>query len=348
MEKKKEFIINVLYLAVIFGLIYLGVNYLFGLLFPFIMGFLFAYSAVKGNRRFFKNDKKLYRGLTLTLIYLTIVLVAVLIVVLGINKIGDFIKTLPGFYKSTIEPFITTIEDTISNGGDFFPPNIREFLNTLTDGVFDAIKSLLSTTVTGFVNTTTSLITNVPATLASLLVTIITSFYITFDYEAIAEWFVGSLSKKALSVFYEIKDFAENVVLKIIGSYATIMGITFIELLIGLLIIGISNSTMWAMLIAMLDILPILGVGTVLIPWGLSCLIAGRFLLGIEILVLYVIISVIRNIIEPRMVGTNLGLHPLATLIAMIVGARMFGVIGMFGLPLTLSFFNLRKNKNTK
>ena len=116
------------------------------------------------------------------------------------------------------------------------------------------------------------------------------------------------------------------------------MGLTFIELFIGLSIIGISNSGMWAAIISVLDILPVLGVGTVLIPWGISALITGKLLLGFGILLIYLVITVVRNIVEPRLVGTNLGLHPLATLMAMICGVRLFGAIGMFGLPLTLSF----------
>ncbi|MBQ6478865.1 MAG: AI-2E family transporter [Erysipelotrichaceae bacterium] len=347
-EKKKELIINVLYIAVICGLVYLSVNYLLGLLFPFIMGFLFAYAAVKVCRRFFKNDRKLHRGITLTLIYLLIILAAVLIVSLGISKIGDFIEGLPSFYKNTMEPYISSLEEAISGAAYQLPWNIRELLNNFTDGIFDSIKSILSSAVSGIAKVTTSVITNVPQTLLSILVAVTTSFYMVFDYENISEWFTSSLSEKALGIFNEIKDFFENVLLKIFGSYATIMGITFVELFIGLTIFRISNGGMWAMLIALLDILPVLGVGTVLIPWGVSCLITGKFLLGIELLVLYTVITLIRNIIEPRMVGISLNLHPLATLISMIVGVRMFGAVGMFGFPLALSFFHTRKKKQAE
>ena len=348
MEKKKELIINVLYIAVIFGIVYFSVNYLLGLLLPFIMGFLFAYAAVKANKRFFKNDRKLYRGITLTLIYLLVLLIIILIVSLGISKLADFIKTLPDFYTSTVEPYISSMEDSIYAAAYQLPRNVRELLKNFTDGIFDSIKSILSSVVSGMAKATTSIITNVPQVLVSILVAITTSFYMVFDYENISERFIASLPEKALNVFYEIKDFFENVLLKIFGSYASIMGITFVELLIGLTVFGISNSGMWSLMIAFLDILPVLGVGTVLIPWGLSCLITGRALLGIELLVLYIIITIIRNIIEPKMVGTSLDLHPLATLITMIVGARMFSAVGMFGFPLALSFFQMRKKKQAQ
>ena len=348
MEKKKELIINVLYIAVIFGIVYFSVNYLLGLLFPFIMGFLFAYAAVKANKRFFKNDRKLYRGITLTLIYLLVLLIIILIVSLGISKLADFIKTLPDFYTGTVEPYISSMEDSIYAAAYQLPRNIRELLKNFTDGIFDSIKSILSSVVSGMAKATTSIITNVPQVLVSILVAITTSFYMVFDYENISERFIASLPEKALNVFCEIKDFFENVLLKIFGSYASIMGITFVELLIGMTVFGISNSGMWSFMIAFLDILPVLGVGTVLIPWGLSCLITGRALLGIELLVLYIIITIIRNIIEPKMVGTSLDLHPLATLITMIVGARMFSAVGMFGFPLALSFFQMRKKKQAQ
>ena len=121
------------------------------------------------------------------------------------------------------------------------------------------------------------------------------------------------------------------------------MLITFIELAIGLTVFKINNSVMLSLLISVLDIFPVLGVGTVLIPWGIICLFTGKVLLGIELLILYIIITVIRNIIEPKFVGNDLGLHPLATLVAMIVGLRLFGIVGMLGIPLITAFFVTRK-----
>ena len=219
------------------------------------------------------------------------------------------------------------------------PEFIRGDLDSVVDSFFAAIKSILSTLAGSLVNVTKNLITSAPEALVSIMITIIASFYFVVDFDEIANWFTSSLSEKHKEVFYEVKDFIENTLLKILGSYLAIMGITFVELFIGLSILGISNSVMWALLIAVLDILPVLGVGTALIPWSITCLVTGRVGLGVGLMVLYIIISIIRNIIEPRFVGTNLGLHPLATLIAMMIGVRLFGAIGMFGLPLALSFF---------
>lgn len=339
MEKKKEFIINATYIAMICGIVYFSINYLLGLLSPFIMGFLFAYFAVRINRKIFKDNKKLHRFLALTMIYALIILVISLLVGLGVNRIADFFSNLPNYYKSTIEPYLEKLEQSFYQFNHNLPVDVSSYIDNFTDGLFDNLRTIMSSLAGVLVNITKTTLTNVPSFLISVLVTIITSYYIVFDYEDILGWFRANLPEKTIAVFDEIKDFFENVLLKILGAYGTILGITFIELCIGLTIIGIPNSPMWAFLIAFLDILPVLGVGTVLIPWGISSLITGKVALGIELLVLYVIITIIRQIIEPHMVGANIGLHPLATLISMIVGLRMFGALGMFGFPLTLAFF---------
>lgn len=339
MEKRKEFIINVTYIAIICALIYIGINYLLSVLFPFIMAFLFAYFSIRICRRFFTEDDHLHRGLTLAALYIALLLIIVLLVSLGITKLGDFIRTLPAFYKNTLEPYIGQLETAFLDLGSSLPESISAAFYSMTDDIFEGLKNVLSSVAGGMVNITTSIIKSAPETLVSIIVMIVSSFYMIFDYENIARWFTNVMPEKVLPIFFEIKDFFENTLFKVVGSYAMIMGLTFIELFIGLALIGISNSGMWALIISFLDILPILGVGTVLIPWGISCLITGKVLLGIEILVIYLMITVIRNIVEPRLVGTNLGLHPLATLIAMITGLRLFSVVGMFGLPLTLSFF---------
>lgn len=345
MEKRKEFIINTAYVAVICALIYIGINYLLGILFPFIMAFLFSYLSVNIAKKIFKDDKKLHRGIILALIYIVIIFLLALLISLGINKVGDFIKTLPTFYRNTIDPYINTLESAIVKAGESLPESLSASFSQVADGLFDGVKNLISSLTGGFVNLTTSIITSTPEALVSIIVTIVASFYMIFDYEGIAKWFTTSIPAKYLAIFYEIKDFCENRLFKILGSYITIMAVTFAELFLGFSIIGISNSGMWAFVIALLDIFPILGVGTVLIPWGISSIITGRVFLGIALLVLYLIITVVRNFVEPKLVGTNLGLHPLATLISMIVGLRLFSIVGMFGLPLALSFFATRSKK---
>ena len=121
-------------------------------------------------------------------------------------------------------------------------------------------------------------------------------------------------------------------------GYLTIMFITFIELAIGLTVLRVNNSVLLAVLISLIDILPVLGTGTVLIPWSLISLIMGDTFLGIGLIILYMIILIVRNIIEPKFIGKRIGLKPLVTLISMYLGLQLAGVVGMFIFPLAMAF----------
>ena len=92
-----------------------------------------------------------------------------------------------------------------------------------------------------------------------------------------------------------------------------------------------------ALLISIFDILPVLGTGGIMIPWSIISLITGDVRLGILLAIVYIVVTVIRNIIEPKIVGQQLGLHPLVTLVSMFIGVNIAGIVGLFGFPILLS-----------
>ena len=109
--------------------------------------------------------------------------------------------------------------------------------------------------------------------------------------------------------------------------------ITYATLLVGLLLLGVEHAAVVAFFIALLDILPIIGVGTVLIPWSIYELAIGDSALGIGLILLFLANAVIRQISEPKIVGKSLDLHPIITLITLYVGYALFGLWGMLLLP---------------
>ena len=131
----------------------------------------------------------------------------------------------------------------------------------------------------------------------------------------------------------------------VIRSYVLIMLLTFTELSILFTVFGIENGVLKAAVIAVLDILPILGTGGIMIPWAIISLVLGYTKLGVELLLIYAIVTVIRNYVEPRIVGAQLGLHPIITLVSMFIGLRLFGFWGLFGTPVAISFFWKNRKK---
>ena len=120
--------------------------------------------------------------------------------------------------------------------------------------------------------------------------------------------------------------------------------VTFVELWIGLSILKIPYSLAIAFGIALFDLMPVLGTGGILLPWTVIALVTGNYGMALGVGLLYIVITVIRNSLEPRIVGGEIGLHPLATLVAMILGLGLMGLVGMLLFPITLvALTNIRK-----
>lgn len=346
MENRKSFIINVLFYGLIFALVYVFCNYLLGIFAPFMLGFMFAYVAIRLSKKIFKIDKKSLRIITLILIYIVVAGIIVLLTALGINQLIDFIASIPILYKQYVEPVLIDMNNGIKTGRTNMPFNVQTDLNDILNNVLDSIKTFISNISSYIVTGATSLISNTTNILIAVLTTLITSFFVAADYETVVNYLESLMTGKVKEVYEEVCDFLINTVFLVIESYGLIMFITFVELFIGLMLIGVDNFALVSLIISVLDILPVLGVGTVLIPWAIFELIVGKTGMAIALGVLYLIITIIRNIIEPKIVGGNLELHPLATLFAMLVGLQLFGVLGLFGLPLLMSFLVKRSHKN--
>jgi len=344
-EEKKNFIINVVFGVIIIAFAYLFIKYLLPAFMPFVLAFILAYFAIVMARKLFKKDNATVRTVCLIIVYLIIGIIITTITVVVINKLIEFFTTFPDFYTNGIQPFIVQVKKNLLAISKTMPKDVSVYLTSFIDGVFEAINTIISSISSYFIEMATPIITGAPALLINLMVVIVASFYFIYDYERVIEFIFRIMNEKTKRIFDEVKNYVGNKLIKILWSYIKIMFITFVELAIGLLLFGVDNAIIISMLTALLDILPVLGVGTILIPWGIVDICIGNYFLGIGILVLYTIINLIRNVIEPKMVGDDLGLRPLPTLIAMMIGLNLFGIIGMFGLPLIISFYINRKKK---
>ena len=121
--------------------------------------------------------------------------------------------------------------------------------------------------------------------------------------------------------------------MKFVIAYGKLMTLTFIELTIGLSILGIENAMVVAFVIAVFDVLPVLGTGGIMIPWILISFLNSSPKLAIGLLILYLVVTIIRNIVEPKIVGNQIGLHPLLMLLCMYLGVKLFGFLGLFIMP---------------
>ena len=123
---------------------------------------------------------------------------------------------------------------------------------------------------------------------------------------------------------------------------------TFLEAFVGLSILGVNYAFILAVVIAIVDVLPILGTGTVLVPWAIFAFISSDIRLGIGLLVLYGVTLIVRQLVEPKIVGSTLGIHPLLTLASVYIGLELLGFIGIFVGPMVALFIKEATRNNTK
>ena len=352
-EKKKKFIVDVTYLALVLALSYLLLRYALPLLMPFVLAFVIAY-VLRRPIRFLSRVLHVPKGLVaVLLVVLTYGVIGLLLALAGIRitaTITSLVQQIPSFYYSHILPALTELFTWLEELLAKLDPSLMSALQELQTQLIDMLWQLVSSfsgLLLGGVSLATSLATSLPGFLIRMLLMVISTFFITIDYEKIVRFCLGCLRGNTRRVVLQIKAYVVGTLFVCIRSYALIMCITFVELSIGLSIIGIERAMLVALLIAIFDILPVLGTGGIMIPWVILSALGGDLPQALALLVLYVIITVIRNIIEPRIVGAQIGLHPVLTLMSMFVGNHLFGIVGLFGLPILLSLLRYLNDNGT-
>lgn len=359
-EKRRETLINTAYFAVAVVLYSLFLKYAFWLAAPFIIAFIVALFLQKPIR-LISQKTKIKRSIVGAIsVFLILSVIVTAIVLVGYRLVSEF-KGLGSYLLDRLHDLpelIRTAESWVISHLAFLPDSIENSLADTISGFIDNLLlyveqgkpadgrelsasgfdlSLITTPLGGILSTAK----HIPAILTAALISIIACFFVTCDYDSITKLVKNNISEEHEATIIKVKKLFGDIIGKMIKSYATIIFVTFCEITIGLnvlkligvydggYIVAISVGT------ALLDILPVFGTGTVLVPWAVINFFNGNIGLGIGLLVIYGLITVIRQILEPRLVAMNVGLPPIVTLAGMYLGLQLFGVIGLFALPIT-------------
>lgn len=336
-QKKRDFLTNCAYWSIVVLGVYLAFEYLLPISVPFIIGALIAGLVVRISRLLRCRHKLLRIGLSL-LIYGVFALLVVLLSAKCVSGISAIIKWLPEVYEKKLLPFVTTIYNQCAEAILLLDPALVNALELLLDSALSALQNLVSALSGSAVNLISGIATGVPNLILSLLAMIFSTVFLVGDYEKITAFAGAHIPKGMKKLLENIRVYLTDTLFVVIRSYVLIMILTFTELSILFSIFGIEHAVVKAALIAVLDIMPILGTGGIMIPWAVISLVLGHTGLGLKLLLIYGIVTVVRNYVEPKIVGAQLGLHPIITLTSMFLGLRLFGFWGLFGLPVGISF----------
>lgn len=335
-EKKKKFLIYVAYSLVLLGLLYFALKFCLSYLLPFIIGTIIAIG-VQRPASLLSERISIKKGILALILVISIYLALVLILFFVGSRIyiaaADFTNKAPQIFEK-----VTIMAKSVTEKIQGFTGNISGeyggYVSTAVNNFIENTVSKVSDYISSFF---TQFAASVPGMIFSIFVTIITGCYIAKDFEVLKNNLKFALKPDYITNIRKIWVITTNNVFKILKGYIILALIAFVQLLIGFLILRIDGAAKTALLIAFVDILPVFGSGTVLIPWAIISAFNGRFTLTVGLVIIYAVITIVRNIAEPKIVGRQVGLHPLLTLASMFLGVKIFGFWGLFLLPLIVT-----------
>lgn len=337
-NSSKKIIRKVLILAIsIFGIfvaLKLAVFYM-----PFIIAFA-LYLLIEPVIKFCMKKLKLKRKTSALLILIIVIALIIGLLVWGIVTIisesSNLLKNLND-YINIINNFIQTKMSKIDFNKIQISDEMKTIFNSSTQELLVHVSNIVQNFFTGVLQTLTS----IPTMFFYIVITIMSLYFISTDkiymidqleHHLPREW-VKILSKHVKNISSSLGGYLKAQVILIVVSFVISLVGLYIYSFVGF---NIRYPLLVALGIGFVDALPILGSGTIMIPWAIVVACKGDINMGIAILILWLIMTVIRQIIEPKIVGRQIGIHPIFTIIAMYTGVKFCGLMGLFVGPIIL------------
>lgn len=342
MEKKRKFIIDTIFYGIIVLLIWAACKFVLPVLIPFIIAFIISSLIRIPIKKLYGASETRNKIISIITSIAFYAIVFSLVAAVGIklyHTITDFLFSVPAIYQNEIVPALNMVFDLIEQTLASMDAQIAAELDALAREFVNNIGEHIKTISVNAIKLISGSLTEIPGFIITIIIMIISTFFCMIDYNKILVFFISCIPPGKESTVMKIVRYFKNTILIYLKSYSLLFLLTYVELTIGFSILGIPYAPLIGLLVAIFDILPILGVGGILLPWAVVLAVMKNIPLTIGMIVLYLVIAFIRNTVEPKLVGGQIGLHPLATLIFMYLGLSFMGFLGMFLFPVSLAVF---------
>lgn len=334
--KLKNIAIFVLIYTLIFILFFSTLSYTL----PFVLAFLIALW-IKPLNKFLNKKIKLNLNLSSllsTLLFFIIIFFIITSIVFKISlEIRDILNNLPDMNKiiNFVQVYITKYEH-------YFNELNPELIDKFKTELLSLLSNTYSITVT-ILKTSISFAIKLPKALLVMFITLIATYFFSTDLANMQNKFLSIFSDKSKDKVVMIWNEANKMLTGYIRAYSFIVFLSFTETLIGFSILKIKYALSLSIISAICDVLPIIGIGVVYFAVGVFYFISKKYIISIGIIVLYLIVTILRQILEPKIVSASLGLKPIAVLAAIFIGIMAYGFIGMIYLLFLLVFYRILK-----
>lgn len=335
----KKFVIFFLIYTALFALLYFTIAYTF----PFLLAFGIAF-LIQPVTKFFRTKLRFRRNAPALLASCAVYLLIFSILgLLFYSIISEAMLLLRNLKTANLDSIIIPINNVINEISSYFQNLDPSFFEKNSSQLTDILKSglnIVGVSLSAFL----SIALSIPVWITIIFVVILSTYFFTRDMSNIKARFISAFSETGREKVTGLWNQGIVMLSKYVKAYFLIYSLTFIQTLVGFSILGVKYAVMLSIICAIADILPVLGIGLIYLPLAIIYLLTGNYFTGIGIILLFLLISAVRQIVEPRIVSTSLGIHPIATLVAIFIGLKAAGLIGMIYLTFLIVLYRVLKN----
>ena len=318
--------------------VWLFFRYLLPFFLPFLVGLLLALAAepAVGLFRRLKLPRWAATGLGVSL---TLLLLVTLVGILGaalVKELGVLAGRLPDL-QSTTQQTADRVRIFLENAADRAPQGIQPLLDRSVNRLFSSGSAVLEQATVRLPGAISSFLSRVPDGALGAGTGILSGFMLSSRLPRLKAALQARIPEKIRMRLFPMLRQSKTALLGWLKAQCKLAGITYGITTVGLLILGVPFAPLWALLVALVDAVPLLGTGTVLVPWALVCLLQHQHLRSIGLLCIYGCALLTRTALEPRLVGRHLGIDPLVTLLFLYIGYRFWGIFGMLLAPMLVA-----------
>jgi sporulation integral membrane protein YtvI len=335
----KNFGIFLLIYTALFVLLYSTSSFTF----PFILAFAIAF-LIQPVTKFFRNRLRFKNNTPALLASLLVyVVISALLALLFYSIISEAKQLLVSLSSANLDIVTTPVKNLLNEIGNYFQKIDPTFIEKNSSQFTDLLKNGLNIVGTSL-STFLSIALSIPIWITVIIIVILSTYFFSRDMSSIKRKFISVFSESGREKFENVWFHGIKMLSQYAKAYFFIYFLTFLQTLIGFIILGVKYSVILSIICAFADILPVLGIAIIYLPLALIYLLSGNYFTGVGILILFVLISIVRQIVEPKIVSTSLGIHPVITLLAIFIGLKAYGFVGMIFLTFLVVFYKVLKN----
>jgi len=319
----------------VFLLVWLSIRLILPLFFPFVLGTGLALAAepmVSFLHKKLRVPRLVSTGIGVSMAFSLLAMLLLSLCAFLIRELGSLAGVLPDLGQTAKNSF-SLIRSWLLQLSAHSPEALQPLLQQNVDALFSDGSALLDKGISYFLGLAGNLLSHIPDSALGLGTAVLSAFLISAKLPRIRRWIRRRIPGEWLRSLAKTGQQIRQVLGAWFTAQCKLTGVSFVILFLGLVILNIPHGLLWAFIICLVDAVPVLGTGTILLPWSLACLLQQDTPRAIGLASVYVTVTLTRSLLEPKFLGRHLGLDPLVTLIALYAGFRLWGISGMILAP---------------